>query len=432
MRSGRASTYASPNISRSYVSETPGNFAQTLHLGHARRAGGALLQGQRPVLDDDLVGRHGKLSVSLADRPAGNPLRSVRLARRPAGNHLRSIRIAREASEVLRRWSGRPRQARGRSAPARGPQLRPSIATSSTSPTTGTPSCAAGTTRSERSTRSSSTPCARRPARRSGPGGRGGDRGTGAARTPARLGSDHDLFPRSRVAETQRPSRPMQKAERLLNMAALLLRASEPVSWREIQEQFPDDYGGPGEAAIREFKQDKAELLKLRIPVRWVGGDEDLSRRLPGRQGGLLPSRSEAPARGPGAALRGRLGGAGPAGLPLRARPGARHEQALLRRSRAGRLGGGGGGGAAALLPTTPRRAPGPMRRAGWRRSQSRWRDGSGFTSSTPGRSVEAGPSATSIPTVSISEAGPGSWPGSACCARTSAASTSGASCPWR
>lgn len=69
----------------------------------------------------------------------------------------------------------------------------------------------------------------------------------------------------------------MQKAERLLDLAALLLRASEPVSWREIQEQFPDDYGGSGEAAIRKFERDKAELLELGIPVRWIGGDEDLA-----------------------------------------------------------------------------------------------------------------------------------------------------------
>ncbi len=69
----------------------------------------------------------------------------------------------------------------------------------------------------------------------------------------------------------------MQKAERLLDLAALLLRASEPVSWREIQEQFPDDYGGSGEASIRKFERDKAELLELGVPVRWVGGDEDLS-----------------------------------------------------------------------------------------------------------------------------------------------------------
>ncbi|HSN90301.1 MAG TPA: WYL domain-containing protein [Anaeromyxobacteraceae bacterium] len=70
----------------------------------------------------------------------------------------------------------------------------------------------------------------------------------------------------------------MQKAQRLLDLAAFLLRAAEPLSWREIQEQFPDDYGrGSGEAAIRKFERDKAELLELGVPVRYVTGDEDLS-----------------------------------------------------------------------------------------------------------------------------------------------------------
>jgi proteasome accessory factor B len=70
----------------------------------------------------------------------------------------------------------------------------------------------------------------------------------------------------------------MQKAQRLLDLAAFLLRAAEPVSWREIQEQFPEDYGGSsGEASIRKFERDKAELLELGIPVRYVVGDEDLA-----------------------------------------------------------------------------------------------------------------------------------------------------------
>jgi proteasome accessory factor B len=68
----------------------------------------------------------------------------------------------------------------------------------------------------------------------------------------------------------------MQKDQRLLDLAALLLKAAEPVSWREIQEQFPDDYGGSSEAAIRKFERDKADLLELGIPVRWAAGDEDL------------------------------------------------------------------------------------------------------------------------------------------------------------
>jgi proteasome accessory factor B len=68
----------------------------------------------------------------------------------------------------------------------------------------------------------------------------------------------------------------MQKAERLLDVAAFLLRAAEPVSWREIQEQFPGEYGGSEDAAIRKFERDKAELLEIGIPVRWVADDEDL------------------------------------------------------------------------------------------------------------------------------------------------------------
>jgi proteasome accessory factor B len=68
----------------------------------------------------------------------------------------------------------------------------------------------------------------------------------------------------------------MQKDQRLLDLAALLLKAAEPVSWREIQEQFPEDYAGTGEAAIRKFERDKADLLELGIPVRYAAGDDDL------------------------------------------------------------------------------------------------------------------------------------------------------------
>jgi proteasome accessory factor B len=69
----------------------------------------------------------------------------------------------------------------------------------------------------------------------------------------------------------------MQKAQRLLDLAAFLLRAAEPVAWREIQEQFPEDYGrSSGEAAIRKFERDKADLLELGIPIRYAAGDEDL------------------------------------------------------------------------------------------------------------------------------------------------------------
>jgi proteasome accessory factor B len=68
----------------------------------------------------------------------------------------------------------------------------------------------------------------------------------------------------------------MHKDQRLLDLAALLLKAAEPVSWKEIQEQFPEDYAGTGDAAIRKFERDKADLLELGIPVRYAVGDEDL------------------------------------------------------------------------------------------------------------------------------------------------------------
>jgi proteasome accessory factor B len=68
----------------------------------------------------------------------------------------------------------------------------------------------------------------------------------------------------------------MHKDQRLLDLAALLLKAAEPVSWREIQEQFPEDYAGTGDAAIRKFERDKADLLELGIPVHYAVGDEDL------------------------------------------------------------------------------------------------------------------------------------------------------------
>jgi proteasome accessory factor B len=68
----------------------------------------------------------------------------------------------------------------------------------------------------------------------------------------------------------------MHKAERLLDVAAFLLKAVEPISWREIQEQFPTEYGGSEEAAVRKFERDKSDLLDLGIPVRWAARDEDL------------------------------------------------------------------------------------------------------------------------------------------------------------
>src|SRR5215471_217915 len=58
----------------------------------------------------------------------------------------------------------------------------------------------------------------------------------------------------------------MERTERLLDLVALLLDAREPITWAELRDAFPDDYGSPSdEAAERKFERDKAELLELGI-----------------------------------------------------------------------------------------------------------------------------------------------------------------------
>ncbi len=68
----------------------------------------------------------------------------------------------------------------------------------------------------------------------------------------------------------------MDRTERLLDLVALLLDAREPITWAELREHFPEDYGkGSDEAAERKFERDKAELLELGIPLSWVQGDDE-------------------------------------------------------------------------------------------------------------------------------------------------------------
>jgi predicted DNA-binding transcriptional regulator YafY len=62
----------------------------------------------------------------------------------------------------------------------------------------------------------------------------------------------------------------MDKTERLLDLVALLLDAREPVSFAELRELFPDEYGGARAAAERKLERDKAELLELGVPIEYV------------------------------------------------------------------------------------------------------------------------------------------------------------------
>lgn len=55
----------------------------------------------------------------------------------------------------------------------------------------------------------------------------------------------------------------------------LLMRARTPVTFRDIREQFPSYKTQNVEAGLRAFERDKADLLELGVPVRYVTPDED-------------------------------------------------------------------------------------------------------------------------------------------------------------
>ncbi len=65
------------------------------------------------------------------------------------------------------------------------------------------------------------------------------------------------------------------RAKRLLDLVMLLLRARSPVTFREIREQFTSYKTANIEAGLRAFERDKADLLELGVPVRYVTPEED-------------------------------------------------------------------------------------------------------------------------------------------------------------
>lgn len=67
----------------------------------------------------------------------------------------------------------------------------------------------------------------------------------------------------------------MNRTERLLDLITYLLNAQEPVSWQEIKNHFPEDYGrGVEESNQRKFERDKAELLSLGVPIDYQSGSD--------------------------------------------------------------------------------------------------------------------------------------------------------------
>ena len=65
------------------------------------------------------------------------------------------------------------------------------------------------------------------------------------------------------------------RSKRLLDLVMLLLRARTPVTYRDIREQFPAFQTLNAEAGLRAFERDKADLLELGVPIRYITPDED-------------------------------------------------------------------------------------------------------------------------------------------------------------
>lgn len=59
----------------------------------------------------------------------------------------------------------------------------------------------------------------------------------------------------------------MDRTERLLDLVALFLDATHPVTLDEVKDAFPDEYSGSFETSQRKFERDKTELLELGIPL---------------------------------------------------------------------------------------------------------------------------------------------------------------------
>jgi proteasome accessory factor B len=65
------------------------------------------------------------------------------------------------------------------------------------------------------------------------------------------------------------------RSKRLLDLVMILLRARTPVTYRDIRELFPGYQTLNIEAGLRAFERDKADLLDLGVPIRYVTPDED-------------------------------------------------------------------------------------------------------------------------------------------------------------
>lgn len=80
------------------------------------------------------------------------------------------------------------------------------------------------------------------------------------------------------------------RTKRLLDLVVLLLDARRPISFAELREQFAEYRSAKPEAGARAFERDKATLLEMGVPLRWVTPEETADA--PG-EGGYLIDRQK-------------------------------------------------------------------------------------------------------------------------------------------
>jgi proteasome accessory factor B len=90
----------------------------------------------------------------------------------------------------------------------------------------------------------------------------------------ARKGSAAPRAARARTPTDDTATRG-DRSKRLLDLVMLLMRARSPVTYRDVREQFVAYQTANAEAGLRAFERDKADLLELGIPIRYITPEED-------------------------------------------------------------------------------------------------------------------------------------------------------------
>jgi len=91
------------------------------------------------------------------------------------------------------------------------------------------------------------------------------------------MGENGTRKSKKRKHRSQKPPTLPQRSKRLLDLVMLLLRSRSPIAFREIRTQFDAYNTSNSEAGLRSFERDKAELLAMGVPIRYVTAQEDIS-----------------------------------------------------------------------------------------------------------------------------------------------------------